>query len=241
MKSSIQNEIDIQRKYYAHTANKYDQIHVNEKDANVLALSFLVSMLDFYNIQSILDIGSGTGRTLIYIKHKCSGLKVMGVEPVKELREIGYSKGLSPEELIEGDATNLKFNDQQFDLVCAFGMLHHVREPQQVISEMLRVSKKAIFISDGNNFGQGSILARSIKQIINALGLWRFADFIKTKGKGYSITEGDGLAYSYSVFNNYSAIKARCEKIHLLNTDGQGDYNFYKTASNVALLGIKKP
>ncbi len=87
----------------------------------------------------------------------------------------------TPEELIEGDATNLKFNDQQFDLVCAFGMLHHVRKPQQVISEMLRVSKKAIFISDGNNFGQGSILTRSIKQIINSLGLWRFADFIKTK------------------------------------------------------------
>lgn len=68
------------------------------------------------------------------------------------------------------------------------------------MSEMLRVAQKAIFISDANNFGQGRFLARTAKQALNALGLWKTVDFIKTKGKGYTISEGDGLAYSYSVF-----------------------------------------
>lgn len=130
-------------------------------------------------------------------------LRVVGVEPVKELREMGYNKGVSKDNLIVGDATNLHFRDAEFDLVCAFGVLHQIKDPALAIAEMLRVSSEAIFISDANNFGQGNILARTMKQALNFLGLWKLADLIKTKGKGYTISEGDGLAYSYSVFNNY--------------------------------------
>jgi len=75
--------------------------------------------------------------------------------------------------------------------------------------------------------------------MINSLGLWKIADLIKTRGKGYSISEGDGIAYSYSVFNNYRQIQAQCKSIHLLNTK-DGRINIYKTASHIALLGIKK-
>ncbi len=71
------------------------------------------------------------------------------------------------------------------------------------------------------------------------IGLWRVVDFIKTKGKGYTISEGDGLAYSYFVFNNYKQISGYCKPIHLLNTK-DGGMNLYRTASHVALLGIKK-
>ena len=65
----------------------------------------------------------------------------------------------------------------------------------------LRVSKKAIFTSDNNNLGAGSKVIRSIKQILYALRLWKLVDFIKTKGKGYALSEEDGLYYFYSVFN----------------------------------------
>jgi ubiquinone/menaquinone biosynthesis C-methylase UbiE len=146
---------------------------------------------------------------------------------------------LSGDELIDGDATNLKFATGEFDLVCEFGVLHHIRNPALAIAEMLRVSNRAVFISDSNNFGQGSISSRLIKQVINLLGLWKFVDLIKTRGKGYTISEGDGLAYSYSVFNNYKQIQNQCENVHLLNTK-DGFIDPYKTASHVALLGIKK-
>jgi len=169
---------------------------------------------------------------------KKSELRVVGIEPVKEFRQVGYDKGLTESELIDGDATKLQFSDGEFDLVCEFGVLHHIKRHELALSEMLRVAKKAIFISDSNNFGQGSFLARTIKQLINAFGLWRVADFIKTKGKGYTISEGDGLAYSYSVFNDYKQIQAQCRKIHLLNTN-DGCINPYRTASHVALLGVK--
>jgi SAM-dependent methyltransferase len=164
---------------------------------------------------------------------------VVGIEPVKELREIGYNNGLSEEELIDGDATKLKFPAHEFDLSCEFGVLHHINKPGLAISEMLRISNKAIFISDSNNFGQGTIVGRTIKQLINLFGLWNVANIIKTRGKGYTLSEGDGLAYSYSVFNNYQLIQDHCKSIHILNTR-DGHINPYRTASHVALLGIKK-
>lgn len=228
----------IQRKYYTHTAQKYNEMHVREDDEHSFALSFLVSSIDYLEINSVLDIGSGTGRALSYIKKIRPGVRVIGVEPVRELREEGYQAGILPNELVEGDATNLVYRDNEFDLVCEFGVFHHIKHPEIVVDEMLRVAKKAVFISDTNNFGHGSAAVRSIKQLINAFGLWKVADLIKTKGKGYTISEGDGLAYSYSVFNDYKRIVKKCASVHLINTRGDG-VQIYRTASHVALLGIK--
>ena len=77
-----------------------------------------------------------------------------------------------------------------------------------------------------------------IKQTINALRLWPLADLIKTKGKHYSISGGDGLFYSYSVFNDYRQIAKKCKTVYMLNTS-TAEGNLYRTASHVALLGIK--
>lgn len=233
------NEIEIQRRYYAESASKYDSMHLEEQDEHFFALSFLIGAIGFLDIRSVLDIGSGTGRAIHFLKKQCPQLRIVGIEPVAELREIGYSKGLSRDELIDGDALNLAFDEKEFDVVCEFGVLHHIKKPELAVAEMLRVSSKAIFISDSNNFGQGSATARSVKHALNWLRLWKLADLIKTRGKGYSISEGDGLAYSYSVFNNYAQIREQCKSVHLLNTR-DGFINPYKTAGHVALLGIKQ-
>lgn len=233
------NEIEIQRRYCAESASKYDSMHLEEQDEHFFALSFLIGAIGFLDIRSVLDIGSGTGRAIHFLKKQCPQLRIVGIEPVAELREIGYSKGLSRDELIDGDALNLAFDEKEFDVVCEFGVLHHIKKPELAVAEMLRVSSKAIFISDSNNFGQGSATARSVKHALNWLRLWKLADLIKTRGKGYSISEGDGLAYSYSVFNNYAQIREQCKSVHLLNTR-DGFINPYKTAGHVALLGIKQ-
>jgi ubiquinone/menaquinone biosynthesis C-methylase UbiE len=237
--TSNNSQIDTQRQYYAQTAQQYDDMHVHENDEHYFALALLVASLDYLQIKSILDIGSGTGRALNYIRQRRPDIHIVGIEPVKELRQIGHKQGISEDMLIDGDATNLSFADGQFDLVSEFGVLHHIRKPQQAVAQMLRVAGKAIFISDSNNFGQGSAPARLIKQLLNTFKLWPIADRIKTGGKGYILSEGDGLAYSYSVFNNYRQIQDQCQSIHLLNTVG-GQLNMYRTASHVALLGIKK-
>ncbi|MEW6602153.1 MAG: methyltransferase domain-containing protein [Nitrospirota bacterium] len=232
------DEREIQQKYYSETAETYNLWHVNEHDEHAFALSFLASVVDFLGIKTILDVGAGTGRAVLYIKQKRPEISVIGIEPVKDLRSIGHKSGLSEHELVEGDGTKLKFCDNAFDLVSAFGILHHIKHPEVVVREMLRVGKKAIFISDSNNFGQGSFLSRSMKQFINLIGLWKMADLVKTRGKGYMLSEGDGLSYSYSVFNNYRQIRHGCKRVHILNTM-DANINPYRSAAHVALLGIK--
>lgn len=232
-------EIEIQRRYYAETANRYDNLLVEHKEHN-LALAFLIGVIDYLNIESVLDVGSGTGRAVSYIKQKKPDIRVLGIEPVAEMREVGYRKGISEDDLIEGDVMALDFDDGGFDLVCEFGVLHHIKCPSMAVSEMLRVARKAIFISDCNNFGQGPFLKRGMKQAIHAVGLWRIAVLINTRGRGYSLSDGDGLAYSYSVFDAIGLIRKHCSDIHILNTSGLDiGINPYSNASHIVVLGMK--
>lgn len=227
----------LQRAYYAETAHKYDEIHKHDGDEHGLALAYMIGMIEFLGVGSVLDIGSGTGYVLLKLKERLPRIRVIGVEPSAELRAIGYGKGLTERELVDGDAMSLAFPDELFDLVCEFSALHHIPRPKMAISEMLRVAKEAIFVSDTNNFGQGGSFSRLLKQTINALGLWPVVNLIKTKGKGYSLSEGDGLFYSYSVFTNYEQISKSCEAVYMLNT-AHSQPNLYRTATHVALLGI---
>lgn len=231
-------EIEIQRSYYAETAARYDTLHVDERDEHTFALAFLSGMCEFLDVRSILDVGSGTGRALRYFARHRPGLRIVGVEPVKELREMGHRQGVPEDLLIDGDATRLAYGDGEFDVVCEFGVLHHIREPARAVAEMLRVARKAVLISDSNNFGQGSAPGRLLKQTLDSLGLWKVANLIKTRGKGYTMSDTDGLAYSYSVFSNYGQIAAACRTVHVMNTK-DGRVNPYRTASHIALLGIK--
>ena len=81
-------------------------------------------------------------------------------------------------------------------------------------------------------------MVRLDKQAIHALQLWPLANFIKTRGKGYAISDGDGLFYGYSVFDDYPQITAQCAHV-LLNTSESGP-NIYRSASHVALLNVKR-
>ena len=129
MAVNVASEVEIQQRYYAESAHKYSEMHDQDDDGHYLALLLLVATIDYFGIKSILDVGSGTGRAVSYVKKKCPGIKIVGIEPVKELREVGYQNGLSREDLVEGDALKLAFRDGEFDMVCEFGMLHHVRNP----------------------------------------------------------------------------------------------------------------
>src|SRR4051794_7362640 len=122
-------ETDIQRTYYRDTAKLYDTMHVEKKDEHYFALRILEAIIDLHDIKSVLDIGAGTGRVARHLKAKNPNLKILSIEPVAELREIGYSHGLSREELVEGDVNKLALMDGEFDLVTEFGVLHHVKDP----------------------------------------------------------------------------------------------------------------
>jgi len=144
---------------------------------------------------------------------------------------------LTPLELLDGDVYDLNFENSSFDLVCAFGVFHHLKDPVAALEEMKRVSRYAIYISDTNNFGQGNRLSRFFKQALYTLNIWKFMVFVKTKGKMYSISEGDGLAYSFSLFSLFKHLKSNYSVFTLSTVPG--GRNIYRTASHLAIFAKK--
>lgn len=229
-------------KVYRHFAEKalgYEDIANNKDDEHVIARKFLLSQLDYYAIDSLLDVGAGVGTDLLAMKKSKPDLRVVGCEPVAEMRVVGHSRGLTPDELVDGNIMALNFPDKSFDCVCEFAVLHHVKDPTKAVEEMIRVAKKAVFISDANCFGMGHPLARFMKQCAHALGAWPLVDYIKSGGKRYYVSEGDGLFYSYSTFFNYPQLEKVSKIVHIVNTKGTG-VNPYRNATHTAFLAILK-
>jgi hypothetical protein len=67
---------------------------------------------------------------------------------------------------------------------------------------MLRVARSAVFISDTNRFGSGPLSFRLVKLAAHRLGVWPVVFWLNTRGRGYYESEGDGIAFSYSVFDS---------------------------------------
>lgn len=228
----------LQRSYYQASASSYDGMHGGDAAHN-FALSFLSSVIDHLAIGSVLDVGAGTGRVWTALNISRPKTRVVGIEPVAELRERGHLKGVPQPDLIEGDAGAIPFADKSFDLTCAFGVMHHLSDPEKAALEMVRTTRRAIFISDHNDLGRGSTLTKGLKQFAKGAGLWGVYTYLITRGKGYRITEDDGLWYPYSIFDTYRILSPYCSAIHFINTLPCGP-NLYREASHVAMLGILK-
>lgn len=226
----------LQRSYYSASASRYDEMH-GKDPAHTFALSFLTSVVDHLRVYSILDVGAGTGRVGAFMAEKRPETNVIGIEPVLELREKGYEKGVPRSSLIEGVADALPFDDKSFDLVCAFGVMHHLADPSAAALEMVRVARRAIFISDHNDYGRGTTVTKTLKQGAKEAGLWGLYKFLITRGKGYRITDDDGLWYPYSIVDTSKVIRPHCTNVHFLNTLGSSP-NLYRSASHIAMLGI---
>jgi len=112
-------EVLLQREYYTRTAKLYESMHVVHGDVeHDLACALIHSLSAHHKLMSVLDVGSGTGRAVVKLHENLPHARVVGMEPVEALREIGYKNGIPRDQLISGDATHLDFPDASFDLVC---------------------------------------------------------------------------------------------------------------------------
>jgi SAM-dependent methyltransferase len=138
---------------------------------------------------------------------------MVGVDPVQAMLDVAVERGVPRERLILGSGEALPFEDGAFDAVCEFGVLHHVPDPNAVVREMTRVARRAVFISDDNRFGYGNLPRQLLKVAMFRTGLGRLSTLVRTRGKGYFLTEDDGLAYSYSVYDSYKELAVWADRI----------------------------
>ena len=231
----------LQASYYQQTAAVYDEGHATEWAVIHPALEFMDGLCGAYGLKTVLDVGAGTGRPLEFFLDR--GKSAQGIEPVSELiRQAETKRGIPAGLIQEGSGGSLPFADKSFDAVIECSVLHHVPDPSVIVSEMTRVAKRGVFLLDTNRFGQGHPVLRILKLILYKTRLWNAARFLQTKGKMYDISEGDGLAYSYSVFDSYNQLAAWADKI-LLVPVGQADrtswFHPLLTCKGVLLCALK--
>lgn len=235
------DQVQKQREYYAKTARIYDELQAsNLLDEHYVATAALAGLMDLYNIQSLLDVGCGTGRSLEYLSRQTRGKQLYGVEPVDALRERCIAKGLSESNVRPGNAYHLEFADQSMDCVSMFGVLHHLESPQKAIDEAFRVASKMVFISDHNLYGMGSSLTKWMKYTLRSLRLEKALHWAITGGRGYHDTDWDGVFYPFSILNYYAGMKSRSSHLYCISTKTPG-VNLWRDASHVAVVAIKHP
>ena len=112
-----------------------------------------------------------------------------------------------------------------------------------VIDEMIRVARKAIFLSDENRFGMGSWPARLGKLLLCRTGVFKSMYYVKTLGKGHRYSEGDGVAYSYSVYDAYEALSEWADRIILIPTVKPSSKSWFHpllTSTHVLLCALRE-
>lgn len=135
------------KKIYNENATKDLPIHKiscwTEEGFEELLKTTLKIVKNLKEIKTVIDVGCGPG---IYANALTQlGLSVTGIDYSSSV--INKAKKMFPHlNFIEGTAYNLP-TKEKFDLVLCIGLLQCVFEPEKVLKELIKVSKKHILIS----------------------------------------------------------------------------------------------
>ena len=96
--------------------------------------------------QKVLDVGCGMAHLLYELVQMVPGLNVSGIDISQYALE--HAKEEIRDRLQYGQAQNIPFNDNEFDLVISLATLHNLKvyDLRKAIQEIKRVSKKNSYI-----------------------------------------------------------------------------------------------
>jgi len=166
---------------------KQSLIYDKERDKNEyfkiiedITKKALLDNIYFNKEIKVLDIGCGTGRIISLFKNN-KNIKAYGIDITPSMLNIAKKKLKSYKNiaLLEGNAENLPFKKNNFDVVYSFKTLPHIKDLGKAIKEINRVSKRnsIIFLEFYNKNSIRKLTSNikiytkwhSIEEIINLL------------------------------------------------------------------------
>jgi len=168
------------------TAAKYDQWYLNRKGqyADTQEKELFLRLVQPQKGQSLLDIGCGTGHNLEFFTEL--GMDATGIDSSEPMLQIAERKLGSRVKLHRGQADNLRFNDNSFDIVTLVNVLEFLSEPTKVIKEAARVSRGKIYIGVLNKVSIMGVTRRvegrfrkSIYNQANFYTIWEIEGMVK--------------------------------------------------------------
>lgn len=110
-------------------------------------LSHILKMAKTVMFKSFLDVGCAEGYYLKFIATQGSrGSNIVGLDVAKNYL-VKAKKEAYKGSWVLGDAHELPFRNDSFDLVLCSEVLEHLSDPKKAFGEVARVSKKSILIS----------------------------------------------------------------------------------------------
>lgn len=88
--------------------------------------------------EKMLDVGIGTG--FFALEFMKRGIEIIGIDVSTKMLAIAAGKGFK--NIAPGDAVDLHFPNETFDLVVSITALEFIKEPRRAVSEMMRVCKR---------------------------------------------------------------------------------------------------
>ncbi|MFC1826133.1 class I SAM-dependent methyltransferase [Thermodesulfobacteriota bacterium] len=118
----------------------------------------MIDMLEPMPGETILDIGCGTGASLIPFLKK--GLQATGIDPSPYMLDIAKINLGNRVDFHRGFAEDLPFDDNSFNYACLVTTLEFVDDYQKALEEACRVAKDKIFIGALNRYAIKGIQRR---------------------------------------------------------------------------------
>ena len=89
--------------------------------------------------EDLLDVGCGTGPMIELLTAELPGRNYTGLDLTPRMIQVATDKGLPNTTFIVGDAENLPFEDEGFDVVICANSFHHYPNPQAFFDGVARV------------------------------------------------------------------------------------------------------
>jgi len=116
----------------------------------------MFSILDKVKLKKnakILDVGCGTGRTLIWFRQH-DYKNPIGIDHSGASIAICEKKGLKRgKDVFQKDILSSKLETNSFDLVFSEGLLEHFKNFRPIVKEMCRISNRYVLLLQPNHFG----------------------------------------------------------------------------------------
>jgi SAM-dependent methyltransferase len=106
-------------------------------------------------IAGFLDVGTGTALIPVELCHRNPEVRIMAIDLAVSMLDIaihnvdlaGFRNQI---QLAQVDAKDSGFEDEMFDAVVSNSIIHHIPEPEKVVSEIIRTTREggAIFVRD---------------------------------------------------------------------------------------------
>ena len=128
-------EVSIHRAAARGFARGADEYEAGRPSYPAGAVDLVVRELSIGPGSTVVDVGAGTGKFTRLLMP--SGARVVGIEPVAEMRSV-FSRVLPEVEVVDGTAESLPFDDASVDVVTAAQTFHWV-DAVPAVAEVARV------------------------------------------------------------------------------------------------------